>query len=310
MSNSWWEIRIFCDLLQEESVYWRLESIDSRGTAMEVKDNNCLIRAYVPQGKDQYSGFKRFIDRLAIDAKELDLIPPKVEWDSISEQDWVSSWKQYWQPTEIGDRLIVCPAWLEPPQDSQRSVVRLDHGVAFGTGTHPTTQLSLESLEMRLGFAKTNKDLLLDIGCGSGILSIASVLLGAKKVHAVDTDPLAVSSAIANRDLNQIDSKEIEISQGSITELMPLRDRGVDGIICNILAEVIIELIPQFNAISNANTWGVLSGILLDKAKNVADELENSGWIVATLWKREQWCCLNIRRAEKSLIKRKKLKKN
>ena len=77
MSNSWWEIRIFCDLLQEESVYWRLESLDSRGTAMEVKDNHCLIRAYVPQGRGQFSGFKKFVDRLAIDAKALGLMPPQ-----------------------------------------------------------------------------------------------------------------------------------------------------------------------------------------------------------------------------------------
>jgi len=302
MSNSWWEIRILCDPIQEESIYWRLESIDSRGTAMEVKENLCLIRAYVPQGKDQFSGFKRFVDRLSLDAESLNLTPPKVEWDSISEQDWATGWKQYWQPTPIGDRLIIYPSWLEVPEQESRSVLRLDPGVAFGTGTHPTTQLCLESLEMRLGFAKTNKDILVDVGCGSGILSIASILLGAKKVYAVDTDPLAISSAKANRNLNQIDNSAISISQGSIAQLMSLQKKGVDGIVCNILAEVIIELVPQINAISNINTWGILSGILLDKAKNVADVLENSGWIVATLWKREQWCCLNIRRANKSLI--------
>ncbi len=304
MSNSWWEIRILCDPIQEESIYWRLESLDSRGTAMEIKENLCLIRAYVPQRRGQFSGFKKFVDRLALDADTLNLTHPKVEWDSVSEQDWATSWKQYWQPTPIGDRLIVYPSWLEVPEQESRSVLRLDPGVAFGTGTHPTTQLCLESLEMRLGFAKTNKNILVDIGCGSGILSIASILLGAKKVYAVDTDPLAISSAKANRDLNQIDNRAIEISQGSIAQLMPLQKNGVDGIVCNILAEVIIELVPQINAISNINTWGILSGILLDKAKNVADVLENSGWIVATLWKREQWCCLNIRRANKSLISR------
>ena len=205
--------------------------------------------------------------------------------------------------------MIVYPEWLEVPQDSQRAVLRLDPGAAFGTGTHPTTQLCLESLEMRLGFARTNKDILLDIGCGSGILSIASVLLGAKKVYSVDTDPLAVSSALSNRDLNQIGADRIEIREGSIAELMPLKDLGVDGIVCNILAEVIIDMIPQMSAISNTNTWGILSGILLDKAKWVADTLENNGWIVATLWKRDLWCCLNIRRVERQIIQRKNLKK-
>ena len=91
---------------------------------------------------------------------------------------------------------------------------------------------------------------------------------------------------------------------------MPLTAFGVDGIVCNILAEVIIELIPQMSAISNPNTWGILSGILLEKAKWVADTLENNGWIVATLWKRGEWCCLNIRRIERQVIKQRKLKKN
>jgi ribosomal protein L11 methyltransferase len=174
--------------------------------------------------------------------------------------------------------------------------LRLDPGVAFGTGAHATTQLCLESLEMRLGF-DDKEYVVADIGCGSGILSIGAVLLGATKVYALDTDPLAVRSTISNRQLNRVNSHQLVAELGSIDRLKEMVDEPIDGLMCNILAEVIIDLIPQFTAISKPTTWAVLSGILLDQAKPIADTLEQHGWIVATLWKREDWCCFNIRRS-------------
>ncbi len=308
MSNSWWEIRIFCDPIQEESIYWRLEDWGSTRTAIEVKGEYCLIRTYIPENTAKFSAFKALAAKLSQDALEIELSPPKIEWKLIQEEDWASSWKQYWQPTASGDRFLIYPAWLELPSQSERLILRLDPGAAFGTGTHPTTQLCLESLEMRLGFSQTNKEIIVDLGCGSGILSIGAVLLGAKQVYAVDIDPLAVSAASENRHLNQIDPAQMKIEQGSIQQLMTLKQEGVDGILCNILAEVIVEMIPQMNAIAKPDTWGILSGILLEQAKWVADTLEEHGWIVATLWKRDEWCCLNIRRSERTLIRKKSLK--
>ena len=306
MSDSWWEMRIFCDSFQEESIYWRLETWGSRGTATEVKGKNCLIRAYIPEAEAQLSKFKEMDRALRLDAVKLELDPPEILWKIIEEEDWASSWKQYWEPTEIGDRFLIYPGWLSVPKNLERSILLLDPGAAFGTGTHPTTQLCIESLEMRLGFSQTNKDVLVDVGCGSGILSVAALLLGAKHVYSLDVDPLAVSSAAENRGLNSINPEKMTIIEGTLEDLTELKQQKVDGIICNILAEPIVEMIPQFNAIANANTWGVLSGILLDKAKRVADALESNGWIVATLWKRGEWCCLNIRRADKPIAKNQK----
>lgn len=221
---------------------------------------------------------------------------PDVTWRLIDDEDWSKSWKKYWKPQPVGDRLLVNPAWMEVSASTEESrlVLQLDPGTAFGTGTHPTTQLCLESLEMRLGADSLEPLTLVDIGCGSGILSIGAILLGARQVYAVDTDPLAVKATAANRDLNGMKANQIQVAQGSIADLKV--SEPVDGILCNILAEVIVELIPQFNDIVKASTWGILSGVLLEQSKWVADTLEAHGWMVATLWRREDWCCLNIRR--------------
>ncbi|MEC4983725.1 MAG: 50S ribosomal protein L11 methyltransferase [Oscillatoria sp. PMC 1068.18] len=296
MANSWWEIKILGDPTLEDLIYWRLEKFGCRGMASEIKGKSRLIRAYIPQISAELLDLAALSLWLRQDALTLEFPPPAMKWHLIDEEDWASSWKQHWQPQEIGDRFLIYPAWLHPPQDSERIVLRLDPGAAFGTGTHPTTQLCLESLEMRFSFNAENM-VVADIGCGSGILAIASALLGAEKVYAVDIDPLAVRAAISNSELNQINSEAIVVEQGSIERVIDLIEEPVDGFFCNILAEVIVDLIPQMSNLAKPDTWGILSGILLEQAKPVADTLEEHGWIVATLWKRQEWCCFNIRRS-------------
>ncbi|CBN56380.1 MULTISPECIES: 50S ribosomal protein L11 methyltransferase [Kamptonema] len=298
MAHSWWEIRVICDPGLEDIIFWRLENFGCRGTASEMKNNYCLISAYLPEEQAGLLDLAALSLYLRQDALCSGLSLPATQWNLIDEEDWASSWKVHWQPQEIGDRFLIYPAWLPVPTNSERLLLRLDPGMAFGTGTHATTQLCLESLEMRLGFGSSeNAPIIADIGCGSGILSIGSILLGAKKAYAVDTDPLAVDAAISNRKLNRILSHQLNVEEGTIDRLIKTIDGPVDGLMCNILAEVIIDLIPQFEAISKPTTWGVLSGILLEQAKPIADTLEQHGWVVATLWRRQDWCCFNIRRS-------------
>ncbi|MEL7036297.1 MAG: 50S ribosomal protein L11 methyltransferase [Cyanobacteria bacterium J06592_8] len=294
--NSWWEIQVLCDPVSEESVFWRLDSFGCRGTASQNQNNSRLVSAYLPEEEAHLLDLAALALWLRQDALCLEAASPVVQWHLIDEQDWASSWKKYWEPTEIGDCFLIYPAWLEPPAESSRVLLNLDPGVAFGTGAHATTQLCLESVEMRLSIKPENL-VVADIGCGSGILSIGALLLGATQAYAVDIDQMAVRSARDNRQLNHLSEEKMVVEQGSIDEIIQLANQPVDGIFCNILAEVIIDLIPKFNAIAKPQTWGILSGILLDQAKPIADTLEQHGWIVATLWKRQEWCCFNIRRS-------------
>lgn len=296
MSNRWWEIVILCDPILEESVFWRLEKFGCSGTATQVEDEHHLIRTYIPEIKIQLLDLAALSLWLKQDAMLMEAAAPQTKWHLINEEDWANSWKQYWQPTEIGDRFIIYPAWLDLPEISDRLIMRLDPGVAFGTGTHPTTQLCLESLEMRL-YENAGNQTIADIGCGSGILSLGAILLGAKQVYALDNDPLATKTCRSNCQLNNIERQRLIVNDGSIEQLLEL-GQTFDGIICNILAETIVDLFPRFNLLTTDKSWAILSGILLEQADLIADVVEGEGWTVAALWKRKDWCCFNVRRSE------------
>ena len=296
MSNNWWKIQILCDPSLEELVFWRLEKFGCPGTATEVKGKQHWITAYIPVKLASLGNLAALELSLKEDAMAfgVDLLSV-TKWQEIQQEDWGSNWKKHWSITEIGDRFLICPAWLSPPPHTSRLVLRLDPGIAFGTGTHPTTSLCLEALEMR--FAVEKNQIIADIGCGSGILSIAASLLGAPQVYGVDIDPLAIYATKNNRNLNQIDAQKLTVARGSVEELMKLKSDGFNGIMCNILAETIIELIPQMTNLAKPTTWAILSGILLEQTAEVTHVVEEYGWIVATIWEREKWCCLNIRRS-------------
>ncbi|MGF1477927.1 MAG: 50S ribosomal protein L11 methyltransferase [Cyanophyceae cyanobacterium] len=281
----WWKIEVQCSPEQEESVFYRLDEFGCRGTATEVQGETLWVRGYLPQEETAVAELEALAQRLRKDAAEL-WRSPLIDWDSLDEEDWANSWKQDWQPTPVGDRFLVCPAWLSPAPDEQRTVIRLDPGAAFGTGTHPTTQLCLAALASCLNEAP----LLADIGCGSGILSIGALLLGAQRVYAVDLDPLAVSATANNRQLNHLEETRLLVEQGSIEKIA----EKVDGVMCNILAPVIVQLIPQLSRITKPHSWGLLSGILGRQVNDVAAVLQQHRWTIAQHWQQQEWSCLKI----------------
>lgn len=292
--TQWWELEIYCVPALEESIFWRLDELGCSGTASEVRRAGLSVRAYIPEMKVCLPELSALALLLQEDASRMGQPEPSIQWQLIDEEDWASSWKQYWQPMEVGDRFVIYPAWLTPPEDSDRVVLRLDPGSAFGTGTHATTQLCLESLEMRL--ISPRQQILADVGCGSGILSIGAILLGCSKVYAVDVDPLAVQASRSNRYLNRIDPHLMAINQGSVGELLGAIPNGVDGILCNIFADTIIELVPQLTRLAKPGAWAIFSGILIEQAPPVAEALDRHGWLLSALWKQDKWCCLNVRR--------------
>ncbi len=297
--NYWWEIQVLGHPLLEESFFWRLQKFGCQGMASERKGEDLLIRAYLPAERVAWLDLSALALWLREDAIAAELDVPLTNVAVINEEDWSSSWKKHWHPQEIGDLLIIYPAWEEVPAEGvgDRHILRLDPGSAFGTGTHATTQLCLEALEMRLyGVTPEQHVSVADIGCGSGILSIGALMLGAEMIYAVDTDILAIKATHHNRRLNQLPEEQLWVAEGGIDRLLERLPEPVHGFVCNILAETIMELIPKFEKVVRPEGWGILSGILLEQVPMVAEVLDRHHWVVATLWKRQDWACLTIRR--------------
>jgi ribosomal protein L11 methyltransferase len=295
MSNSWWEIKVSCEPELEETIFWRLTEFGCKGMSTRKQDDKIAIAAYIPQLQVKFLEIGDLALQFEEDAIAQGYEPPVFTCDLIDEEDWSSSWKQNWESQPIGDRLLIHPAWLELPTDTDRLILKLDPGVAFGTGTHATTQLCLEALEMRLQ-PGTNQ-IIADIGCGSGILSTAAILLGADRVYAVDNDPLAVKATGENRELNDIAPDRLLVQLGSIEKLQEMLPEPVDGFVCNILADVIIQLAPAMAALVKPKGWAALSGILSTQVPGVSSVLEKHGWVVGTVWRKEDWSCINLKRA-------------
>ncbi len=296
MSNSWWEIKIDCVPSLEETIFWRLSEFGCKGMSTQRQGQEISVSAYLPQIQFKLIDISHVLHQIERDATQAGEPIPASKCVLIDEEDWSSSWKQHWTTQPIGDRLLIVPAWLEAPTDTDRIILKLDPGVAFGTGTLATTQLCLEALEMRLQpEPKLDSVTIADIGCGSGILSTAALLLGAKQVYAVDTDPLAVKAAIENCDLNGIESSRLVTELGSIEMLQSIVPEPLDGFVCNILADVIIKLAPQMKEIVKPKGWAALSGILPSQVATVSHTMEQHGWIVGTVWNRQEWSCINLK---------------
>lgn len=191
---------------------------------------------------------------------------PEPSFREIPDQDWMAAWKEHYKPVPIGERLLILPAWLENPYP-ERLPVRIDPSMAFGTGMHPSTQLSLELIEKYLQPAKP----MIDIGCGSGILSIAGLHLGASRAIAVDTDLVAVRSTGENAARNGVLDR-LEAGQGSVEEIQDGKFSQAQAplVVANILAPVIIKLLGRgLNWLVGEGGVLILAGILDEQAERV-----------------------------------------
>ena len=212
-------------------------------------------------------------------------IDSQVAVGEISEDDWANSWKAYFKPLPVGEKLLICPTWEPVPDAGKRAVLHIDPGMAFGTGGHDTTRLVLETLERYIRGGEE----LLDVGCGSGILSIAALLLGAEKAVGVDIDPLAVKTARENAERNGFAPPRFTASQGDLVQAV---SGQYDIVAANIVADAIIALSGDVRSFLKPGGLYIVSGIIDTRERDVLEALSRCGFTVYRRYERGGWLCL------------------
>ncbi len=274
----------FRAFLENNQQYWDYvdEELDR---SMEGK---CRITFYVEENDDGFT--KVAAVRIALAQLKKDhpeYAPLIMTMDGIEDADWENNWKAFYKPMEIGERLLVIPDW-EEAQAKDRVALRMNPGLTFGTGSHATTRLCLTALEK---LVKPGMKVL-DLGCGSGILSIAAILLGAERAYACDIDEKAVGVAYENAALNGVSREVYTVRAGDVLSDSGLRTdmgAGYDIVVANIVADVIIALAPAVRPLMKEGGVFITSGIIDDRADEVRGELEKNGFAVCEANQSEGW---------------------
>ena len=268
------------DFLEKNRKYW--DYVDE--SVLEQVRGICSVRFYLEDSGEGRGELERIRG----------LVPGDYEVSLVQDEDWENNWKQYYVPIETGEKLVIVPEWLEVP-DSGRVPLRMDPGLIFGTGSHPTTRMCLEELE-RFRPARV-----LDLSCGSGILGIAALLLGASQAVGVDIDDKAPGVVLANAALNGIGEDRLKVYAGDVLGDGELRERlagSYDLVLANIVADVIVSLataVPSFLAPGGAF---VCSGIIEGRQAEVEHALSRAGLAVTGHRRSEDWHCYTAVRKE------------
>lgn len=211
----------------------------------------------------------------------------EISTDNVKDEDWSEIWKQYFHPIPVGKKILICPAWEDPKDTDGRTVFTVNPGLSFGTGSHPSTRFCLEEIEENL----KPGDSVLDLGCGSGILSITALLLGASSAVAVDIDSNATDVAISNLKLNGLSDENYTAYTGDITTEKELRDNlgKHDLVIANIVADVIISIAPYVLDFMKPSSVFICSGIILERLDEVKSALNENGLEITKVKTDEDW---------------------
>ena len=263
---------------------WEIAHIDLIDEDLINKDRkNSVIHIYISESDNAAEALEFLKERLTAEK-----IPFEVGSVGVDDSDWNENWKKYFHPIEIGEKLAVVPSWENYENKQNRTMLNIDPGAAFGTGTHATTSLCLELLQ---GFVEKNSRML-DIGCGSGILALASVLLGAESAFGVDIDAQSVKTARENAQINGIDDK-VSFEVGDLTEVVS----GKYDIICaNIVADVVIRLLPDAKNFMTDNGRLIISGIIDLRKDDVLKAVGENGFKVTDEKYKDNWCAFVLQK--------------
>lgn len=270
------------DILEREQgpLTWDFADIN----VLEHKGKVAVVKAYFAE-EDNIEEVLSYVNDRITELKEmgLDLGDAKVEHEKMHEEDWANTWKQYYKPSKVGEKIVVKPIWEEYEAKEGELVVDLDPGMAFGTGTHETTRMCIQALERYVEKEST----VFDVGCGSGILAIAAAKLGSKLAVGVDLDPVAVESSKENVEYNKLDN--IEILHGNLVEVI---EGKADIVVANILAEIICILTDDVKRVLKEGGVFITSGIIHDRVDMVCEKLESTGFKVIEKNRDGEWNCI------------------
>ncbi len=296
-TKDWYKLTFLIESDSEEIIIWKLNELGIFSFSFEYlikNENNKEVNIWLPVddwGDSSRCDFEKIISKLLnINAPENEFF----DWSIIKEEDWLTSWKKYWAPELVGNHLLILPCWMNPNEKfKDKKIIKIDPGAAFGTGSHPSTYLCLEKME-NISFSDKK---ILDIGSGSGILSVAARLLGAKEVYAVDNDYLAINSTKSNFQLNFGDLNNLSTYLGSFNEVILKNQlKQFDLVLCNILAEVIKGMIPNIYKCLRNNGEVIFSGILNSQKDEIIKILIQNDLKLLDVSTRKDWACISAQK--------------
>ncbi|MFP7733184.1 50S ribosomal protein L11 methyltransferase [Priestia aryabhattai] len=252
----------------------------------DYPEEGVVIKAYLPVNSflaETVDGIKKEINGLLV--YDFDLGANKVTISEVNEEEWATAWKKYYHPVKISERFTIVPTWENYEKVStDELIIELDPGMAFGTGTHPTTVMSLQALERTV----KEGDTVIDVGTGSGVLSIGAALLGASAVQALDLDEVAVRSARENIELNQV-GNVVTVGQNNLLQGI---EGPVDIVVANILAEVIVRFVDDAAKVLKPGGMFITSGIISAKKEDVKKALMGAGFVIQEVTLMEDWVAI------------------
>lgn len=286
---SWIKISVKTSPEASDAISSLLFDLGAEG--VEVKEVNSLsvLTAFYPSDDlvgERLLRIKEFFRKLR--ECGLDPSPARIEFDEIEDENWVENWKSVFNPVRAGEHIVISPTWCQPDLGEDDLLIWLDPGMAFGTGQHPTTRLTLAMIERSI-FEGAR---VLDVGTGSGVLSIAAVKLGAEHVTAIDIEPGVIPVARKNFILNEVEDK-ITLIAGDISEIPP--EPEYDLIACNILTRVNILLLPELRERLKPGGIAVFSGVLTSEGERMSEACRREGYEVLEVADEDVWLALRCR---------------